>query len=231
MPHKVIYSRFFLERVYSWDKSLRDMAFQAAEHAALDPNHTDYSRAYLTPFKQKHPSSDHQYTLYFEIINSPTSIFVCWINDDTCLHDTRMSYGDDPCLKEFNKVRTKNNLETYDPKYHNIQFEVHPDKNKPIRCRSRLLGEEIQVNTFPDSSGGFIAHAFNCTDTHREIALKHVKEFLNCLHDHLSKNKIDFKFCIYKVGQQAQIDQLTISHDSSQWQIIDDQDDFIMMRR
>lgn len=228
MPHKVIYSRFFLERVYSWNQALQDMAFRAAEHAAIDPNHTDYSRGYLTPYKQKHPTSDHQYTLYFEIINTPTSIFVCWINDDTCLHDTRMSYGDDPCLKEFKKTQARNNLETYDPKFHQIQFEVQPDNKKPFRCRSRYLGHEVQANTSKDAAGTFLAHSFNSTEPHQDIGKIHIELFLNELHKHISQNTVPFEFCIFKTGNHVQIDQLTKFHDATKWKIVDDPDDFIM---
>lgn len=227
MAHKIIYSRFFLERVYYWSIPLKDMAFQAAAHAALDPHHLDYARPYLTPYKQKHPNADHQYTLFFEILSPSISIYFSWINDDTCLHTTRANY-DDPCLKEFEKLRNSNQLESFDPKFHQIQFEVHPDKNKPIRCRSRYLGCETQVNTYQDSAGMYVAHSFNCNDSHYEISRLHISLFLNELHTHISNNNISFEFRIYKSGHQKQIDQLTDSHDPKQWRIINDVDDFIM---
>lgn len=227
MPHKVIYSRFFLERVYSWSQALQDMAFKAAEHAAIDPNHTDYSRAYLTPYKQKHPTTDHQYTLYFEIITTSTSVYFSWINDHTCLHTTRANY-DDPCLKEFNRLRNLGRLETYDQKFHHIQFEVQPDHKKPFRCRSRYLGHEVQANTSKDASGTFLAHSFNSTETHPDIAKIHIVLFLNELHNHISQNSVPFEFCIYKTGNHVQIDQLTKYHDATKWNIIHDPDDFIM---
>lgn len=203
------------------------MAFKAAEHAALDPLNTDYARAYLTPYKQKHPTSDHQYTLFFEILPPITSVYFSWINDSTCLHTTRANF-EDPCLKEFDKLRKANQLETYDFKFHHIQFEVHPDKTKPIRCRSRYLGYEVQANTHIDSNGTYSAHAFNCTDPHLEISKIHISLFLDELHKYLSGTKVTFEFRIYKNGNLGQINQLTECHNSSQWKINDDKDDFVM---
>src|SRR5690606_28752442 len=145
MTYKVIYSRAFLEKVSGWPDNLKKIAFEAAEHAALDPSLNDYKRPYLTPYRQKHPTTDHQYTLYF-LEQSGREIFIAWINDSSCLHDTRNELTD-PCLKEFKKLQGRRAIENFDPKYHQIVFEVHPDRSKPIRCRSQYLGYETTLNT------------------------------------------------------------------------------------
>ena len=168
MNFSVIYSRDFLVKVFGWPNHLKDMAFQAAEHAAQNPNLHDYFRDYLTPYKQKHPTTDHQYTLYFLIV--PTSeIFIAWINDTNCLHDTRANFPD-PCRKEFERRQAKKLIEVYDPNFHKVQFEVHPNSKKPIMCRSSYLGYEVQLNSQIQNPNVLIGHAFYCWEPVDEIA-------------------------------------------------------------
>ena len=109
MAYKPIYSRPFLEKVFSWSQDLQKMAFKAAEHACLDPDLHDYMRPYLTPIRQKHPATDHQYTLYFRVVSN-TELYFIWINDPTCLHDT-YNEKTDPCLKEFRRLEAKQLLQ------------------------------------------------------------------------------------------------------------------------
>jgi hypothetical protein len=224
MAYKPIYSRAFLEKVFSWSPELQRMAFEAAIHACLDPDLHDYKRPYITPYRQKHPTTDRQYTLYFLVV-SATEVFFTWINDTSCLHDTRNELTD-PCLKEFKRQR----LEVYDPLFHQIVFEVHPDKKKPFRCRSRLLGAETIVNTYFLQPNSYISHSFSCDEAEDEIAKIHVSQFLKKLCELLNNSGIDFQFQITKLGHQREILLLVQAYDPTQWSIVDDDEDFILKK-
>jgi hypothetical protein len=228
--YKVIYSRLFLDKISLWPDNLKNMALEASEHVALDPSLNDYKRPYLTPYRQKHPTTDHQYTLYFLVI-STTEIFFAWINDKSCLHDTRNKLTD-PCQKEFDKLIKNGVIETFDQKYHQIVFEIHPDKSKPIRCRSRFLGYETILNTYHDSSTQtYIGHAFYCEESNIDIAKRHVKEFLNELYSSLVASSKKLEIHLEEQSHLHEILLLTESYNHDQWDIVDDQDDFILRRK
>lgn len=229
MTYKPIYSRMFYEKVFGWSRPLRAMAFEAAEHVCLDPSLNDYKRAYLTPYRQKHPTTDHQYTLYFLEV-SPNEIFFAWINDTSCLHDTRNQLTD-PCLKEFKRLLRRGLIEAYDLSKHKIVFEVHPDRSRPIRCRSTLLNGETTLNSYTADGNTYIGHAFNCDEPNFEIAKIHVKEFLNCLYGELASSNIPFEFQFTKSGHQREVMLLTSAIDPQKWVIVDDAEDFILKNK
>jgi len=226
----VIYSRTFLEKVSDWTDALKNMAIRAAEHAAQNPNLTDYVRPYLTPIKQKHPPTDRQYTLYFEIV-SANEIYIIWINDPSCLHDTRANF-DDPCYKEFKRLQDKGRLERFDPDFHKLKFHVRPNRQKIVMCRSHYLGKEVLLNTGDDGSGTLVGYAFSCSETHTDIAVIHIGQFLERLHNELAQNqtRTPFQIQFTKNGFQREIELLTSGHDPAKWQIVDDQEDFILRK-
>jgi hypothetical protein len=204
------------------------MAFQAAEHAIQDPDLPEYKRPYLTPFRQKHPTTDHQYTLYFKPV-SATEIFVVWINDKSCLHETRANHPD-PCRKEFERLWAKGELETYDPAIHHVRLEVQPDPSKPFRCRSTYLWHKTTLNTYSTGAKDFVGHAFYCAEPDHAIADIHVREFLRLLHDHLAQNGLNLQIQFTMLGHDVEIDFLSRLHDANQWQIIPDSEDFILKK-
>ncbi len=225
MSFAVIYSRSFLTKVHDWSEDLRNMVMAAAAHAALNPDLNDYKRDYLTPYRQKHPPTDRQYCLFFTV-HSSTHIFIAWINDSTCLHDTRANYPD-PCRKQFERLRDSGQLETYDSQYHVLQFEVKPDPAKPIRCRSSFLGYNIFMNSYSVGNLEFIGHAFVCDDPILGIAKLHTQKFLSALCEHLNQKQIQFKLQFTKVGHEHEIDLLQ-TYNPVQWRIVDDPEDFIL---
>lgn len=202
------------------------MAFQAAEHAAIDPHLSAYIRQYSRPYLQKHPTTNHQYTLYFLIL-SQNEIFIAWINDTSCLHDTRANYPD-PCRKEFERLRGRNEVEEFDPGFHAFQFEVNPDTLKPIRCRSKFLGHEAVVNSSKVGANDFVGHAFFCDDPIPMIARNHVRQFLVELYKTLKSGQMNFEFRFTRAGHQVEIDLLRSSLDSTQWIEISDAEDFVL---
>lgn len=228
MAFRIIYSRRFLEKVLSWKQDLKDMAFEAAEHVAQDPNLDAYKRPYLTPFRQKHPTTDHQYTLFFTLV-SKDEVFFVWINDNSCLHETRANYPD-PCRKEFERLQAKGELETYAPTVHEVIFDVQPDANRPLRCRSTYLNHKTTLNTFAMAKNDFVGHAFYCSEPDTKIADIHVQNFLNLLHDHLVKNGLGLQIQFIKMGHDVEIDRLTRTHDPQKWRIVPDPEDFILQK-
>ncbi len=226
MAFRIVYSRKFLEKVLSWRQDLKDMAFEAAEHAAQDPNLDIYKRPYLTPFRQKHPTTDHQYTLFFTPV-SKDEIFFVWINDTSCLHETRANYPD-PCRKEFERLSSKGELETYVPNVHHVVFDVQPDASRPFRCRSTYLNYKTTLNTYKVANNDFVGHAFYCGEPDAQIADIHVREFLTLLHARLVKNGLSLQIQFTKLGHDLEIDRLTRTHDRQQWRIVADPEDFIL---
>ena len=195
---------------------------------AQDPELDEYKRPYLTPYRQKHPTTDHQYTLYFLIV-SKNEIFFVWINDSTCLHTTRANYPD-PCQKEFDRLKENGLLEKFDPNFHKLNFEVNPNKKKPIQCRSKFLNYEITFNSYLQGNE-FIGHAFYCDEPIDEIALMHVSQFLNELFLHLDQNKINLQIQFIKIGHSREIQLISDSYNKAQWDIIDDTEDFILRKK
>ena len=226
MAFQIIYSRQFLVKVLGWPQALKAMAFQAAEHTAQNPDLDDYKRQYLTPYRQKHPTSNHQYTLFFTPI-STNEIYFVWINDTECLHETRANYPD-PCLKEFQRLKAKGDLELYDPSVHHVRFEVKPDRTKPLSCRSTYLNHRTMLNTYINGENSFIGHAFYCDEPIAEIADIHVQEFLDCLYQHLKKNELDLQIQLTKQGHQIEADRLARAYKSQQWKVVEDPEDFIL---
>lgn len=227
MVFSIIYSRDFLIKIHSWPKNLEKMAFEAANHIAQDPDLDDYKRSYLTPYRQKHPTTDHQYTLYFLVI-PPNEIFIVWINDSSCLHTTRANYQD-PCQKEFDRLKRLGQLETFDPNIHYFKFQVNPNKKKPIQCRSLYLNHEVTLNSYFDGTA-FVGHAFYCDDPVEGISIRHVSLFLNELHQHLNQNNINLQIQFTKMGHSREILLITESYDYQQWEIVDDAEDFILKK-
>jgi hypothetical protein len=160
---------------------------------------------------------------------STTELFFIWINDPSCLHDT-YNEKTDPCLKEFRRLEARQLLEDYDPLFHQIVFEVHPDKKKPFRCRSRLLGAETIVNTYFIQPNSYISHSFSCDETEDEIAKIHVGQFLKKLYELLHTNGLAFEFQMTKLGHQREILLLVQAYDPTQWSIVDDDEDFILKK-
>lgn len=229
MAFRILYSRYFLEKVYSWKASLKDLAFQAAEHAAINPHLHEYVRPGLDPYRQKISTTDGQYKLYFEIFTPINAIYVSWINDDTCFHDTRANYPD-PCKKEFERLRQQKKLEVFDRDVHTFRFEVKPNPQRPLCCRSKFQRHEVTLNSYLDPTTSIhSAGSFFCDDPNLDIAHMHVGHFLAELYTHVKTNKIQFEIRIYRQGHDQEIALLEKSRDGRQWQNVPDADDFILI--
>lgn len=201
----------------------QQMIWEAAAHVCVDPDLHDYVRHYIHPYKQKHPTTDKTYTLYF-IKVSVTEVFFIWVNDDSCLHTTRANY-DDPCTKKFLKLKADNGLENYDQRFHQPQFEVHPKAVLPLKCRSRYLGYEISISS-SNVGDGYVAHSFACDDPNVSIALIHTKKFLKDLVAHIRSLGVKFRITLYKQGNEDLIELLRNGHETADWDLTEDQEEF-----
>lgn len=225
MAYIPIYSRPFLEQVFRRPTNRRQMIWDAANHTYQDPDHHDYVRHYLHPFKQKHPTTDKQYTLYFTKV-SVNEVFFIWVNDDSCLHTTRANY-DDPCTKKFLKLKKDNELETYDTQFHHPQFEIHPKAVLPLKCRSRYLGFEVSISSNKIGSS-YEAHSFACDDPHHEIAIIHTQKFLKALSAHVRMLTVSFKITLFIQGNEDLIILLRNSFEASDWNLSEDAEEFVL---
>src|SRR5207245_1978535 len=108
---KAVYSRSFAESLRKLSKAAREDVEKAIERVLQDPNLATYRRIYLSPYRQEHPS-DKTLTLFFVLLPKPPArVFFVWINDSRHPHDTHKNHGDDPCVKEFVRLRNAGLLE------------------------------------------------------------------------------------------------------------------------
>lgn len=203
--------------------NLRQMIWDAATHVCVDPDLHDYVRHYIHPYKQKHPTTNKEYTLYF-IKVSATEVFFIWVNDDSCLHTTRANY-DDPCTKKFLKLKTDDDLEKYDQQLHHPQFEVHPKAVLPLKCRSRYLGNEVSISS-SKIGDEYVAHSFACDDPHPEIGLIHTKKFLKALIAHIRSLGVKFRITLFKQGNEDLIQLLRNGREPGDWDLAEDDEEF-----
>ena len=143
------------------------------------------------------------------MIVSKDEIFFVWINDNSCLHTTRANYPD-PCQKEFDRLKSRHELENFDPAIHHFKFEIRPNKLKPFQCRSLFLNHEVTLNSYLDGNL-YIGHAFYCDEPIDKIAYNHVKSFLSALATYLEHSKIDMQIQFIKNGHAREIDLITFS--------------------
>ena len=103
--YKKILSKAFADSLRGFPQARRDDVMKAVDRVLVDPSITSYRRSYLHPYRQEHPS-DKTLTIFFAIPARPQNrVFFVWVNDDLHPHDTRKNHGEDPCVKEFVRLR------------------------------------------------------------------------------------------------------------------------------
>src|SRR6185437_3122180 len=116
MP-KLLKSKAFINKVLDMTPAQQADVEKTIGFIMADPDNKDFKRYYLTPYLQAHLLQDKQYTIYFEVRDNRQTIYCVWINDDTCLHDTRGNV-EDPDLKEFDRLRKAGELEAFNKDFH-----------------------------------------------------------------------------------------------------------------
>jgi hypothetical protein len=130
-----------------------------------DPGHVDYQRPYLTPHKlrQIHPNLNKQLTVFFELLGSG-DIFLRWVNDYKYLHNTWMSFGDDPCFKGLEKFLASDKNLTFDPNVHGFINKVDPKYGDVIFISTTKLQVRIFMNPYSVGGKNFISNSIGVFD-------------------------------------------------------------------
>lgn len=188
---KAVYAKTYLEKVRTFSLSRQDDLKKAVQRVLLDPEVDGYKRFYLSPYRQEHPS-EKQLTLFFvPLPNPPKRVFFVWVNDDQFLHDTRRNHGDDPCVKEFIRLRDQNLLEDHSEKLHEGVFTVTPRPNAPTFIKFEKLGASVHANIVFDGATYYSMRIFSFNDPDELFDLH--GEFLTRLRDHFKKNSLLFE--------------------------------------
>jgi hypothetical protein len=139
--HNYVKSQIFSEKLRLLSPvSLRDVQ-KAMARVLVDPTLTQYERPYLGNHRQEHPS-DKTVTIFFELLPNKT-VYFAWINDDSCPHNSFKNY-EDPCRKEFLRLKGIGEIPTYSQDFDEGEFEVTPRPNKP----SFISFEKYGVSVF-----------------------------------------------------------------------------------
>lgn len=125
-----------------------------------DPNLDRYSRPYLNKFKLKqyHPAGNKQLTIFFEILANG-DVFLRWLNDYKFLHDTFMSFGDDPCFKGLEKFLSSVENLQFNQAIHGFTPKVDPKYGNTIFISLKKLG--ISITTQPNSQDNGLSFTSN----------------------------------------------------------------------
>lgn len=185
-----MYSKIFSEKLRVLTLAVRADIEKAIARVLTNPTLQQYQRPYLTPYCQEHPS-DKTLTLFFEILGPLNKVFFVWINDERHPHDTHKNHGDDPCLKEFSRLRASGSLETYSQNFHEGVFTVKPRANKP----NFMVFEKYGVSVFsPVYHDGAIFYIMAITTRAENDEIHdHYSVFIEKLHQHFSSTKQPFE--------------------------------------
>lgn len=210
-----IYSKTFSQK-------LRDN-FNAAEIADIekavnrvlvDPHLHDYKRPYLDHYRQEHPTNK-QITIFFEIIDAQTVLFV-WVNDESCLHTTRTP-KEDPCIKEFNRLKDLKAHEVFNKKYHEGDFFVKPRVDFPVYMSFKKYDATL-FSTVLNDGVTFYSMNINCREDDTEI-FDHYSLYFKHIYKHFKAQKQNFEFRIPNCEIDL-IQKINTAASSVEWQML-----------
>jgi len=118
-----------------------------------------------------------------------------WVNDDQHPHDTHKNHGEDPCVKEFKRLRDFKKLEEYSEEFHEGKFTVVPRPNAPNFLKFEKYGASVHTNVLNDGST-FYALAIATLNTSNEI-FDHYTLFIEKIRDHFLNQKKNFEFRVF----------------------------------
>ncbi len=189
---KAVFSKIFSEKIRGFVPARRDDIMKAVARVLVDPNHTNYHRPKLKPFKQEHPS-DKTLTIFFAIPSKPVGrVFFVWVNDDRHPHDTHKNFGDDPCVKEFIRLRDGKLLEEYATDIHEGKFTVTPRAASPSFMKFEKYGASVFANVSYDGTTYFTM-AVNSMNSPNQL-FDHYGLFIAKLRDNFLSLKQPFEF-------------------------------------
>ena len=209
-----VFSKTFSEKLRGFAPTRRDDILKAVNRVLTDPDHNNYRRRYLDPYRQEHPS-DKTLTIFFAIPSRPPGrVFFVWVNDDRHPHDTRKNHGDDPCVKEFIRLRDGDFLAQYSEDEHDGKFTVTPRPVGP----SFIKFEKYKASVFSNVSHDTVTHftmAITTMNTPADI-FDHYTIFIEKIREHyLSLNQL-FEFRVPPVDTAFQ-NLIRSNANSSHW--------------
>jgi len=191
---KAVFSQPFSERLRAFNAARRDDVLKAVERVLVDPDHKNYRRSYLHPYRQEHPS-DKTLTIFFAIPSKPPGrVFFAWVNDDSHPHDTRKNHGDDPCVKEFVRLRDAKPclLEQYSEDEHEGKFTFVPRATSPSYMKFEKYKAWVHSNVSYDTVTHY-AMAITSMGNPSDI-FDHHKIFIEKVREHFISIKQPFEF-------------------------------------
>lgn len=188
--YQIVESKLFLSKLRKVDNvSLQDV-LKAVERVLSNPTLNNYKRPYLTPYLQEHPT-DKTLTIFFEIIE-PNKVFFVWINDESCPHNTHKNFGEDPCIKEFNRQKSLRNIEVYSEDYHTGVFTITPRSNMPTFISFKKFDAKVYSSVLKDDDCFYIL-AITTLEDENEI-FDHYKIFIEKVGHHFKSIGEKFEF-------------------------------------
>ena len=209
-----VYSKTFSQKLRSdFNDAERADIVKAIKRVLVDPNLHDYKRPYLDRYRQEHPTNK-QITIFFEIIDAHKVFFV-WVNDDSCLHTTRTP-KEDPCIKEFNRLKDSKAHEVCNKKYHEGDFNIKPRDNFPHYMSFKKYDAAL-FSTVLNDGDSFYSMNINCMEDEIEI-FDHYSLYLNSIYNHFAKNNLPFEFRIFNYENEL-IEKINSAASSAEWQM------------
>jgi hypothetical protein len=156
MSNIAVFSKMFSEKLRGFVPTRRADIIKAVNRVLVDPTNKKYYRAYLDPYWQEHPS-DKTLTIFFVVPPKPPGrVFFVWVNDDRHPHDTHKNHGDDPCVKEFVRLRDAKPclLDHYSQAEHEGSFTVTPRATGP----SFVKFEKYKASVFSNVAHDTVTH-------------------------------------------------------------------------
>ena len=192
---KAVYSKSFSQKLSGFPATRRNDIQKAIERVLVNPDLDGYKRMYLSPYRQEHPS-DKTFTVFFVVPQKPQNrVFFVWVNDDQHPHDTHKNHGEDPCAKEFKRLRDSKKLEEYSEDFHEGKFTVVPKPNAPKFLKFEKYGASIHANILNDGSTHY-ALAIATPNNPHELA-DHYALFIEKVREHFLAQNEPFEFRVF----------------------------------
>jgi hypothetical protein len=213
--YKKVLSKIFANKIRGFSQTRRKDVLKAVERVLVNPELDAYRRPYLHPYRQEHPS-DKTLTIFFVIpARPPSRVFFVWVNDDQHSHDTHKNHGDDPCVKEFIRLRDSGSLEQYSEDEHEGEFTVNP-RTGPSFVKFQKYNASVFSNVSHDGTTHYsmAITSMNAVDEifdHYELFIRNVREY------YLSQGQ-KFEFRIFQ-GDTSFQNLISNNADHSSWDV------------
>ena len=214
---KRVDSKLFSQTIRDLEHVSFQDVYKAINRILVDPTLNQYKRPYLGHHLQEHPT-DKTKTVFFEIVGGNIVFFV-WINYENHPHNTHKNFGEDPCIKEFDRLKNAGTLEVYSQNYHEGVFTVTPRPNKPAFISFKKFDATVFSAIYYDGET-YYTMAITTHESEDEI-FDHYKIFLEKLREHFLNQKMPFEIRVntgdkdFEILLEQNIDQTKWKKQSS----------------